>query len=90
MGSFGEPLGTWSGPKSIKIHRKTFINQQSEIRYSCLSASDTRNEPLFLQVINFLIMVKTHFDREGYIRTSSEIYDLDDENLYVHLTNNAV
>ena len=28
--------------------------------------------------------------REGYIRTSSEGYDLNDENLYVHLTNNAV
>jgi hypothetical protein len=28
--------------------------------------------------------------KEGYLRTSSHSYDLNNENLYVHLTNNCL
>jgi len=31
-----------------------------------------------------------YFCQKGYIRTSSEAYDLESTDLYVHLTNNAV
>ena len=31
-----------------------------------------------------------YFFKEGYLRTSSNEYNVDDENLYVHLTNNCL
>lgn len=35
--------------------------------------------------------VKAYWYKDGYLRTCSEYYDLDDlDNLYVHLTNDAV
>ena len=47
-------------------------------------------QSLLFQVFYKKYIVYNYFTREGYIRTSSEGYDLNDENLYVHLTNNAV
>ncbi len=35
--------------------------------------------------------LKVYWYRDGYIRTSSEMYDLEDhENEFVHLTNDAI
>lgn len=36
-------------------------------------------------------IMRTYFYEDGYIRTSSEEFDLDDPaNVYVHLTNDAI
>jgi tubulin polyglutamylase TTLL1/tubulin monoglycylase TTLL3/8 len=36
-------------------------------------------------------ILKVYWYRDGYIRTSSEIYDLDDpNNEFIHLTNDAI
>ena len=36
-------------------------------------------------------IMKVYWYRDGYIRTSSEIYDLEDyENEFIHLTNDAI
>ena len=34
--------------------------------------------------------LKGYWYEEGYIRTSSSIFNINDENLFVHLTNDAV
>ena len=36
-------------------------------------------------------VVKAYWYKDGYLRTCSEFYDLDDlDNLYIHLTNDAI
>lgn len=45
---------------------------------------------IYIFILNYIL---NNYNREGYIRTSSEIFDLSDENLvnsFVHLTNNAI
>ena len=34
--------------------------------------------------------MEIYFFKRGYIRTSCEMYDIDSNDLYVHLTNNAI
>ena len=45
---------------------------------------------MFISLSYFLFLKLFMFIREGYIRTSSEEYDLNNQNLFIHLTNNAV
>ena len=45
----------------------------------------------FLLITSVSGNLKAYWYKDGYIRTSSELYDLDDlDNEYIHLTNDAI
>jgi len=44
----------------------------------------------FMLITNINGMMKGYWYEEGYIRTSASIYNIHDEDLFVHLTNDAV